>query len=76
MSGLLTSLAWGMSVGILVWVVLTIPKEGGMNINQFARKVTLIEGKKRSVSIAQVKEILKIVNDLLKGQLYRLIRNI
>ena len=32
----------------------------GMNMNDFARRVTLIEGKKRSVSIAQVKEILRI----------------
>jgi len=31
-----------------------------MNMNEFAKKVTLIEGKKRSVSIAQVKEIIKI----------------
>ena len=31
-----------------------------MNMNEFAKKVTLIEGKKRQVSIAQVKEIIKI----------------
>ena len=30
-----------------------------MNLNKFARKVTLLEGKKRSVSIAQVKEVLR-----------------
>jgi len=31
-----------------------------MNLNDFAREVTLEEAKKRQVSIAQVKEILKI----------------
>jgi len=30
------------------------------NLNSLAREVTLQEGKKRSVSIAQVKEILRI----------------
>lgn len=31
-----------------------------MNLNNFAKKVALIEGKKKSISIAQVKEVLKI----------------
>lgn len=31
-----------------------------MNLNKFAREVTLKEGTKKQVSIAQVKEILKI----------------
>jgi len=31
-----------------------------MNLNELAREITLIEGLKKSVSIAQVKEILKI----------------
>lgn len=30
------------------------------NLNHLARRVTLLEGKKRSVSIAQVKEIIRI----------------
>ena len=30
------------------------------NLNELAREVTLKEGKKRSVSIAQVKEIIRI----------------
>ena len=47
-----------------------------MNINDFAVKVTKKEGGKKSISIAQVKEVLKIVNDLLKGELYKLIRKI
>ena len=32
-----------------------------MNLNDFAKKVTLAEGGKMSVSIAQVKEIMRIV---------------
>ncbi len=32
-----------------------------MNMNDFAKKVTLKEGLKQQVSIAQVKEILKII---------------
>ena len=51
-------------------------KERKMNINDFAVKVTKLEGGKKSISIAQVKEVLKIVNGLLKGGLYKLIRKI
>ena len=47
-----------------------------MNINDFSKKVTKLEGGKISISIAQVKEVLKIVNGLLKGGLYKLIRKI
>jgi predicted DNA-binding antitoxin AbrB/MazE fold protein len=36
-----------------------------MNMNELARKVTLAEGKKVSVSIAQVKEILSILRDFM-----------
>jgi len=32
-----------------------------MNLNEFARRVTLAEGGRVSVSIAQVKEIMRIV---------------
>ena len=45
-----------------------------MTINQFAKKVTLVEGKKISISIAQVKEVLGIVNRMLCGSLYFAIR--
>ena len=34
---------------------------GSMNLNDFAKKVTLAEGGRVSVSIAQVKEIMRIV---------------
>jgi len=36
-----------------------------MDLNKFAREVAKIEGKKREVDIAQIKEILKIVLELL-----------
>ena len=36
-----------------------------MNMNELAKVITKLEGKKESVSIAQVKEILKIIVDLL-----------
>ena len=45
-----------------------------MKVTDFARKITLEEGLKESVSIAQVKEILKIINQQTDGQLYKLIR--
>jgi len=47
-----------------------------MNINDFAVKVAKKEGGKKSVNIAQIKEILKVVNVLLKGEFYKLIRKI
>lgn len=49
-------------------------KEKEMNVNDFAKRVTLREGGKKSISIAQVKEVLRIVNDLLGGALYTIIR--
>lgn len=45
-----------------------------MNINDFAKRVTILEGKKKSLSIAQIKEVLKIVNRILGGALYAIIR--
>jgi hypothetical protein len=45
-----------------------------MNLNIFAKKVTEIESKKREVNIAQIKEILKVIDGLLDGELYKLIR--
>ena len=45
-----------------------------MNLNDFAKKVTLAEGLKKQISIAQVKEVLKIVNKEVAGALYKLVR--
>ena len=32
-----------------------------MNLNDLARKITLKEGKKKSISIAQVKEVMRLL---------------
>ena len=45
-----------------------------MKVSKFSERVTKIEGKKKQISIAQVKEALKVTNDLLAGGLYKLIR--
>lgn len=36
-----------------------------VNLNNLAKEITLLEGKKRSVSVCQVKEILRITLELL-----------
>ena len=45
-----------------------------MNINKFAEAVAKLEGGKKSISIAQIKEVLSIINRLLGGILYAVIR--
>ncbi len=45
-----------------------------MTITAFARKVAAREGGKKQVNIAQIAEILKIVNKLTGGTLYSAIR--
>ena len=45
-----------------------------MNLNTFAQAVTRKEGKKVSISIAQVKEVLKIVNGFTGGALYAIVK--
>ena len=45
-----------------------------MNINQFAKRVAQEEGQKKQVNIAQIKEILAVVNRLTRGILYQIIR--
>ena len=47
----------------------------GMSVHKFACKVAKLEGKKKQVNVAQIKEILKVVNELLNGELYTLIKN-
>ncbi|MFQ5335276.1 MAG: hypothetical protein ACE5DN_04310 [Flavobacteriales bacterium] len=36
-----------------------------MNLNQLAKEICLIEGKKKEVNIAQVKEVLRCLGDIL-----------
>lgn len=45
-----------------------------MTINEFSKQVTLAEGLKISITIAQVKEVLRIVNKMLSGMLYKAIK--
>ncbi len=47
-----------------------------MNINEFAVLVAKKEGGKKQVNIAQIKEILRIVNKEVRGELYKMIRSI
>lgn len=47
-----------------------------MKINEFARLITEFEGKKKQISIAQVLEVLKVINKLTAGALYKLIRSL
>ena len=47
-----------------------------MKVTDFSVLVTEEEGKKISLSIAQVKEVIKIVNKMLDGELYKLIKKI
>lgn len=47
-----------------------------MTLNDFAKEVTLVEGKKKSLSIAQIKEVLRAINFLTGGAFYRSIRNL
>ena len=45
-----------------------------MLIKTFALKVAVKEGLKKQVDIAQIYEILRVINSLLKGELYKAIR--
>ena len=45
-----------------------------MNINNFAVDVAELECGRKEVNIAQIKEILKVTNKLLDGELYKIIR--
>lgn len=44
-----------------------------MKVTDFAKKVTEKEGLKEQVNIAQVMELLKVINTLTKGILYKVI---
>ena len=47
-----------------------------MKITDFAKEVSAHEGKIKQVNIAQIKEILRNIDDLLGGVLYKMIRNL
>ena len=45
-----------------------------MTIHELSKKIAKNEALKRQVDIAQIKEILKVLNNLLDGELYRIAR--
>jgi len=47
-----------------------------MKVSDFAVRIALGEKGKKEVNIAQIKEILKVVNEELCGNLYKLIRKL
>jgi len=47
-----------------------------MKITDFSIIVAEMEKGKKEISIGQIKEVLKIVNQLLDGQLYKFIKSI
>ncbi len=47
-----------------------------MTVQQFASLVAEKEGKKKEVSIGNIREILKVANELTKGKLYAAIHEI
>lgn len=47
-----------------------------MTIIKFASQVAKCEGLKKQVNIAQIKEILKVINKITGGKFYKLIRSI
>lgn len=46
-----------------------------MKITDFTKEITSYEGKKKNIDIAQIGEILRIINELTNGELYKIIRN-
>lgn len=46
-----------------------------MKVSEFTLDVTRQEGKKVNLSIAQIKEVLRVTNMLMEGELYRWIRH-
>ncbi len=46
-----------------------------MKISDFAKEVCKLEGKKINLPIGQVLEVLKIINKMTEGRLYKYIRS-
>ena len=47
-----------------------------MTINKFVVEVSKIEGLKKQVNIAQIREVLKAIDKVLVGLVYKLIRQL
>ncbi len=69
---------WGSDLGDCISKVEShnCKKGGKMNVNEFANCIAIQEAGKKEVNIAQIKEIVRIINRLLEGQLYKLIRKL
>ena len=50
-------------------------KQKELDMNTIARHITVLEGKKKSINIAQVKEVLKIINNQTDGSFYPFLKN-
>lgn len=60
-------------IGALIGTYLK-PEESKMDINKFAVLVSKKEGLKKELSVAQIKEVLNVINQLMGGFLYWFIR--
>lgn len=47
-----------------------------MKVTDFSAEVSKEEGKAKQLSIAEIKEVLKVTNKLLNGELYKLIKKL
>ena len=47
-----------------------------MKVNEFNKLLSQCEGKKKQLSIAQIAEVTKIINELTDGELYKMIRKL
>lgn len=47
-----------------------------MKITTFAKKISELEGLKKQINIAQISELLKVINKLTRGLLYAAIKSL
>lgn len=52
-----------------------IVEEITTNLNELATEITIDEGGKKSTNVAQVKEVLRRLNDLTLGKFYKWVKN-
>jgi hypothetical protein len=45
-----------------------------MTINEFTSELTRLEGLKKSLTVADVKEVIRLANMMLDGEVYKLIK--
>ncbi len=47
-----------------------------MKINDFASEITKLEGLKKNLTVADVKEVLRLIDKKLCGEVYKMIKKI